>query len=489
MTFRKRRRIPIVPILLYLSVVAAAAFVIWQRESIQDQVLTSVGPEPTATTSPVTLMNLGSEAYYAGRLDEAQRYYEQAAEIDPSLVEALVAVSRTNTLDYIQSRDTTRLEQAIVYAEQAIEVAPEDPRGHAALARALTWSGEYTAAANAASRSIEIAPDYALGHAYLADAYNELGRFRQAITEAERAIELDPYSVDARRNYAWILATYGDYRNAIIQYEQALRIEPNRVDIMYELALNYKWSGEVDRSVEMFNDIVRRVPEQNQGTFFVEIGIALFEVRDDGAAQEYFSTAIDLECNRQESDPEICPVTEGLWDYEDNEYWEWRENPTVPDTIYQKAWTSLGQVYFVRRNYEDAVDIFEVVINWNEEQGRNAPIEAYYVTASAYHALNECDRGIPYAEKALELWEERRDELDGEVDAGMQNILLSILRSFVLCRDASNDPYLATGPGFENGFPVGYEEPDIEISIEDITGVDDTEEQDDDDMDDGSDDG
>lgn len=452
MTFRKRRRFPIVPMLLYLGVLGLAWLAFSNRERIQPQIVQAIGPTPTATQSIPELTAQADELFLDGEFLEAAALYEQAANIDPNNLDLWFMVGHLKTLNFSQSRNITVLEEAQAIGENMIEMNPEDPRGYAVQSRALNWQGNYAEAANAASRAVEIDPDFALGHAYLAEAYTDLGRFRQALSEAELAIRLDPYNVEARRNYAWVLANYGRYSEAIIQYEQALRLQPNRVDLLYELALNYRWSGRPDDAVETFEEIILRVPESDRVTFRVEIGKTYFEVRDDGAAQEYLSAAVDDIC------PE-CPLTRGVWEMDDMDYMVWKLEPELPENIFMPAWTRLGMVYFTRRNYEDAVDIFEEALAYAEAHSEEvqAPMEAYYVTASAYYYLNECQRAVPLAETALERWQAtvRPDE------PGDTAVLNSILSVFVLCRDYSASPYVSNDPTFVNGFPPEYPEPNV----------------------------
>ncbi|MGF1506152.1 MAG: tetratricopeptide repeat protein [Anaerolineae bacterium] len=484
LTFRRRRkRFPILPVLLYVGVLAAAGVVWLQRDSLQPQVVAAFGPTPTPTPSIVEMTTQGEIAFYEGRLAVAETYYRQAVEVDPNNVDALFWLSHVLTLEYIQSRDIDKLEEALAVAEQAITVDPEDPQGYAARSRALNWLGDYSAAANAASKALEIDANYALGRAYLAEAYVDLGRLRQALTEAERAVELDPYSVEARRNYAWVLAHYGSYNNAIIQYEQALRIQPNRPDLMYELALNYRWSGDYDSAIATFEEILLLSPD-NPVTFYVEIGKTYFEQREDGAAQEFLGAAVQLVCNEQpegetgSTEDQECPRNPGVWELSDSQYDQWRSSPdNLPDNVFMPAWTLLGQVYYTRRNFEDAVDIFEEAIAYGEENDVEVPIETYYLTALAYYYLNECDRGVPLAEYAFNRLQDDIASSNEPPDASTLTVQNNILSVFVLCRDFAGDPYTSTASGFTNGFPEGFTEPDVVIRRSDGSVVEENEEE------------
>jgi tetratricopeptide (TPR) repeat protein len=446
LTFRKRRRrYPIILILIYLGILAGAVYVFLRADQLRPQVEALIGPSPVPTQSVGELVQLAEAAYYEGDLDIAAEYYRQAVELDPENVELLAELSRVLTLSY-------QLREALDVAEQAILIAPEDSRGHAMKARALDWMGEYDQAVVSALRAVELDSENALAHTYLAEAYNDLGRWKQAREQAELAVELDPYSIDARRNYALVLEYQGYYEGAVQQYLQALQIHPNLLDLWYGLARNYRGAGQFDMSVDTYTQIIFRTPEDPLP--YVELGRTYFEIRDDDAAQEYLDQARNLVC-------EECPLYTGD-DYLAGQVPEQRE---LPDYIFMPAWTRLGQVYYVRRNYEDAIGIFEEAITWGEAQDPDSddyqpiPIEAYYTLAAAYYYVDSdsegrplCNTAIPMADKALEIYESRRLE---DADA-----LNNILRVYVLCRDYSNTP-----PTIAFSFPDGYEEPEVLIEL------------------------
>ncbi|GAB4472443.1 MAG: hypothetical protein Kow00124_10500 [Anaerolineae bacterium] len=436
LTFGKhKRRYPAILVILYVLILAAALFVAWRMEDIQPYVLAMIGPEPTPTPSVEQLTTQGEQAYYDGEMEQAVDLYRQAVAITPEdhLLWARLSFLLTLNRQY---------EEAVTAADQAIALAPESVEGYAMRARALNWMGAYDDSAIAALRAIDIDPNYALGHAFLAEAYTDLGRLRQAREQAEMALQLDPYEVEARRNYAYVLEFYGDYNGAIQQYLQALRLAPNRLDLWYGLARNYRGAGMTDQAINTFVQIAIRTPEDPLP--YVELGKTYFEVRDDDAAQEYLEQAVSLVCDD-------CP----RHTYEEIEAGQ-LDPARLPEEIYVPAWRRLGMVYLTRRNYESSIEIFEELIAWGKLHDPDAiPLEAYYVTATAYYYRDKCDLAVPHALEALDIYE--REQINDP------NALRNILSIFVLCRDYAIKPYVHTAAGFENGFPIGYEEPDVII--------------------------
>jgi tetratricopeptide (TPR) repeat protein len=433
-------------VVLYLAILLTAVYAFFRADQLRPRITAMFGPTPVPTLSAVELVETGEAHYLDGDLDQAIAFYQQAVVLDPNNIQVLADLSRMHTLNY-------ELDQAIAVADQAIALDPEDPRGYAAKARALDWQGEYEQAVAAALQAIDLDPSYALAHAYLAEAYADLGRLTQAQEQAELAINLDPYSVDARRNYAYILEFRGYYAGAIQQYLQALQIHPNLLDLWYGLAQNYRGAGQYQESEETYEQIILRTPQDPLP--YVELGRTYFEIREDAAAQNYLSQAVALVC-------EDCP----LYTYEELE--EMRADNTfadreLPDTVYMPAWSRLANVFYTRRNYEDAIATFEEAIAWGESSAEDVPLEAYYVTGAAYFYLNQCEYAVPRAFHALDLYEERfRNSPD---PAALENIL-SI---FVLCRDYANPPYTLT-------FPEGYEEPEVLLELPGSGGEDEADE-------------
>jgi len=437
--FGRRRRppFPYMRVIFYLAILLGSLYVYLRMDRIQPQVLARIGPEPTPTLTAQTYATQALNAYNEGELDAAVEAYREAVAREPDNIDYQVALARMLIL-------TENTDEGLVVAEQAILTDPESAKGYAIKAMALDWQGNPEQAVVEALRAIEIDPEYAPARAYLAEAYVDLGRWTQAREQAEMAIRLDPFDVDARRNYAYLLEFVGDYEGAIAQYQQALSLNPNLLFLLYGLARNNRGAGDPQAAIDTFTRIVERTP--NDPLPWLEIGKTYFELREDDAAQENLEQAVQLVC-------EECPLHDGLEILDDN----WREeNRQLPGEVYMPAWVRLGQVYFTRRNYESALGVLEEAIAWGEANQEAAdvtvPVEAYYVSASAYYYLDRCDEAMVRAANALELYESQRLE--------DPNALKNILSIYVLCRD-----YAATPPSVAVIFPAGYEEPTVTIEL------------------------
>jgi tetratricopeptide (TPR) repeat protein len=453
LSFRKRRApYPVIVVILYLGIFGAAIFAMFNVQTLQPTVSAWIGPPPTATPQPELVVQAAEAAYHSGDLGVASELYGQAAQIQPDNLDILAPYGRILVLN-------GQLDEAHVVADQMIAINPEDARGWAIKSRAYDWQGKYQDAVVAGLKAIELDNNYAPAHAYLAEAYADLGRLRQAREQAELAIQLDPYDVDARRDYGYVLEFYGDYAGAIQQYQQAQTIEPNLLELWYGLARNYRGAKQMEEAIATFNQIAARVP--NDPSIYVELGKTYFEMREDDAAQENLEQAVALVC-------EDCPLYDSLQILEDPTFTVksgdlefFTQSRPLPDKVMMSAWNRLGQVYYTRRNYESAIAVLEEAIACGtrsrcEVKPKDIPIESYYVTASAYFYLDKCNLAEDRAKTALDIYV--------ATDQDAPNTLSTILCVFKLCRDDADTPVAYSAPGFTNGFPDGYEEPDCRIT-------------------------
>lgn len=94
-----------------------------------------------------------------------------------------------------------RLNEAIPYYEQALDLAPDDASVRLDFARALADGGMQADAELQFERTLETKPDSQEAHYYLAELYMEWepSRTDEAVEHFERSIELDPDSFVAEQ--------------------------------------------------------------------------------------------------------------------------------------------------------------------------------------------------------------------------------------------------------------------------------------------------
>ncbi|WP_254440214.1 adenylate/guanylate cyclase domain-containing protein [Ruegeria atlantica] len=177
---------------------------------------------------------------------KAQNFYQSALDRDGGYARAAAALSRTLNIDwrYSWSEDPTQaLDQALTFAQRAIELDPTDARGFGELGYVHLYRKEHDAALQSYRRALALNPNDADMHSDYADALAHYGDNETAITHLQQAMRLNPYFPD---QYLWHLG--GAYFN-LRQYQDAIDAV-NKMNNPTEgqrlLAASYAQLGETD---------------------------------------------------------------------------------------------------------------------------------------------------------------------------------------------------------------------------------------------------
>ncbi|MBN1286616.1 MAG: hypothetical protein JXB47_14555 [Anaerolineae bacterium] len=381
---RRRHKTPRWRLALWFALLGIAAVVWWQFDRIQPPVLHALGVGPTPTAPAVYHANAGYDAYMAGDLETAIVEFKKAVEQEPANVDYLFELARVLLFSKFnrEAVGQNRVEQAIAYAEQAIEADPADPRGHAILCKALDWNDQSEAAIPHCLEAIDLDPLFAESYGYLAEASADVKRWAQAQDYGRKAVEINPNSVDARRDYAWSLLVVGAFEESIVQLEHAVALHPNLLYLQFELAARYRAVDQPERAIQVYDRI--RSQDPNNVRAYVELCTTYWNVREDVYAQDFCEQALDLDPN------------------------------------YQAAYRQAGQVYYTRRNYESAIEAFEVCacLARGGDCDRNPdtpdasgtgdfPVECWYLRGLAYYYLAQCDVAVKVLTDSLYLTDQQ----------------------------------------------------------------------------------
>jgi len=330
---RRRRSSPLrIAILIALIILGLDIYAHIEQGNHDDRTFV---PAPTPTRSAISYLYEADTLYMQGEITRTIAAYEQALQLEPNTVQALIPMAHLITLENHPLK-------AIQIALQATQLAPENAQAWGALCRAYDWEGNISAAIEACQRAIELDPNYAEGYAYLAEAYADVGRWDDANQTIQTALQLDADSVDVQRNYGYILELQGNYSGALTAYQNALAINPNLAYIHIAVGKNHRALGNYQAAVESFEQAIRLDPHSAEAHY--ELGwtymIYLGEYKQ---AQTYLEQATSL-------DPQLG-----------------------------RAFGALAITYWSRRNYEAAIPSFERAIRLEYAAARQRA-RAFYVT-------------------------------------------------------------------------------------------------------------
>lgn len=157
--------------------------------------------------------------YTQREVRQARDLYEDAIGSDARYARAYAAKSRTFNLDWRYDwteKPDIALDDALVFAREAIDLDEADARGFGELGFAHLYRKEHEAAINAYERALKLNPNDADLMSDMADALAHMGRSEEAIVLLQKAMKLNPFYPD---QYIWHLG--GAYFN-LKRYKNAI---------------------------------------------------------------------------------------------------------------------------------------------------------------------------------------------------------------------------------------------------------------------------
>jgi len=165
-------------------------------------------------------INLAAVSVTKAKFDGASKRYERALQVDPNSAE--VRAGYAYVLERLGRADEARTEY-----EKAIHLGSKDARLFYTYGAFLDRRGEFDAAISQYQRALALDPNMADAHSELATALLTKGDIKKAEEHYLAAARLDPKRADVHSNLGSLLLREGRTSQAILQYEEALRLDPN----------------------------------------------------------------------------------------------------------------------------------------------------------------------------------------------------------------------------------------------------------------------
>jgi adenylate cyclase len=119
-------------------------------------------------------------------------------------------------------------EQAIVEAERAIALDPNNAASYAYLGWILSWAGRPEEAIGLVQKAMRLNPRYPFGYLYfLGHAYHLTGRYEEAMAVLKRAVIRNPDHLPIHRVLACIYSDLDREEEARAEVAAMLKISPN----------------------------------------------------------------------------------------------------------------------------------------------------------------------------------------------------------------------------------------------------------------------
>lgn len=228
-------------------------------------------------------------SYELEELSRAEEHLENAVSHDPNFAAAYALLSETHSLifHFRYDRSPQRLAKARAAADHALEVDPDLPEAHRALAYFYyTGHRNFEEALNEFAIAASRRPNDSMILASVGVVHRRQGMWQEAIEELSRAAELDPKS---DINIQDLAATYGRlrrYAEAEYYCRRAIELAPGDIyPYIYCARILRSRDGTPERSREMLEEMPTKDPAQQAFYWFEQ---AMYE-RDLEAALRWLA--------------------------------------------------------------------------------------------------------------------------------------------------------------------------------------------------------
>lgn len=225
----------------------------------------TAGPTATATPKPLAkadpdkakqLVEAAHELFLKSDLNGAESKLIEAIAADPTSLAAQLQLTEV----YLFWPHYWR--QALVSAEAATKLAPDDPNALAYLSWAQQGAHHFDEAKKTALHAVELGPDNVLAHIALADVLSSVYEVDDAYSNAQKAVELDDQSANAWTTLGSIATTLAYRDEAGEAYDKAVELEPDFfawhvLQARHEIEV----SGDSDAALELAQPAIKVQPE------------------------------------------------------------------------------------------------------------------------------------------------------------------------------------------------------------------------------------
>ncbi len=183
--------------------------------------------------------------------EKAAAFFKEATEVEPTEASGYIWLARTEgaRLSILGTPDREKsLSVALQAARKGVELDPESPYAHHAIAGVCVGNGEFEQSLRAAQHAINLNPGFALGHCQCGASLLHCGRPQDAIEPFERGLRLSPYDP---QNFLWLLMLSWSFfltnqqSRAFATIRQSLYLRPDWSSALKTLTAIALASGEV----------------------------------------------------------------------------------------------------------------------------------------------------------------------------------------------------------------------------------------------------
>jgi tetratricopeptide (TPR) repeat protein len=218
--------------------IAALSVLTWKRNDLwNDPAAFHADNLRRAPRSERVHLDLANVYRKQGRLEEAQRLYEKALQINPDYELIHINLSMV----YSAQKEP---QKAVDILLEGLRRTPNHFKLYNNLGVLYNFLGNFEEAAAYLSKGTMLEPDNAMVHFNLALALDRLGRVDEAITHYRRSIALNRSDPESHFNLGLSLHRKGNLREALQEFLIVSRLNPEHAGSLYNAAQIYITLGE-----------------------------------------------------------------------------------------------------------------------------------------------------------------------------------------------------------------------------------------------------
>lgn len=198
-------------------------------------------------------INMGRDS-----LDTAISWYHKALEIDSTMVEAYadMGIALLNNGRHAESESSLK---------RAHDLQPENVSICRALASSQWAQGKKEAASATAEEALAIAPNDPKVLSLVGGLFTDLREFEKAVNALEKALEIEPENTDFKFYLANAYLGAGSLDMAEGLFVKSVENDPNDHQALYQLGIIYDKTGKFDEAISAFVRVTSVKPEWPEG--------------------------------------------------------------------------------------------------------------------------------------------------------------------------------------------------------------------------------
>ncbi len=275
-----------------------------------DRSSVSVNGEP----QELTALQLGHECLRQGRLEEAERHYHHALQLNPGSVESYQSLAEV-------FNSQGRLEEAANCYRQAIELlssatpeevvaltypsTPSDAQSEIEVeqlktlleqAEAASAARQWNVVMNCCEQLLQLQPS-AKTYKLLGNALQAEGNVEEAVQAYTKALQLQPNWAEVYANLGSLKAQQQQWQPAIDHYQQAITLKPDFAGAYRNLARIWVQLNQTDQARQCWYEAFRLEPDKASPEAHFDLGNQLLEQGDRAAAIVCYRHAVQQDPN------------------------------------------------------------------------------------------------------------------------------------------------------------------------------------------------